>query len=29
MVRDQVFIALGSGGPGDPHRYFLHPLRLP
>jgi hypothetical protein len=26
MVRDESLIALGSGGRGDPHRYFLNPL---
>jgi hypothetical protein len=26
LVRDQVFMALGSGGRGDPHRYFLNPM---
>jgi hypothetical protein len=25
LVRDQIIIALGGGGRGDPHRYFLHP----
>jgi hypothetical protein len=25
LVRDQIIIAFGGGGPGDPHRYFLHP----
>jgi hypothetical protein len=26
MVRDEVLLALGSGGRGDPHRYFPNPL---
>jgi hypothetical protein len=26
LVHDQIIITLGSGGPSDPHRYFLHPL---
>jgi hypothetical protein len=26
LVHGQIIIALGSGGPGDPHLYFLHPL---
>ena len=26
LVRDQMLIALGSGGRTDPHRYYLNPL---
>jgi hypothetical protein len=26
MIDDQVVIALGRGGPGDPHRYAVHPM---
>jgi hypothetical protein len=26
LVRDEVLIALGSGGRGDPHRYLFNPL---
>jgi len=25
MVKDQVLIAIGKGGPGDPHRYMVNP----
>lgn len=26
MIDDQVVIALGRGGPGEPHRYAVHPM---
>jgi hypothetical protein len=26
MVRDKTLIAIGGGGRGDPHRYFLDPV---
>jgi hypothetical protein len=28
MVRDGALIAIGAGGPADPHRYFIHPSVL-
>jgi hypothetical protein len=26
LVRNQLLITIGKGGPGDPFRYFLHPM---
>jgi hypothetical protein len=26
MINAQVVVALGRGGPGDPHRYAVHPM---
>jgi len=28
LVRDQVLISIGNGGPGDPLRYMLHPFAV-
>jgi hypothetical protein len=26
MVRDMVVMAIGTGGPGDPYHYIIHPI---
>jgi hypothetical protein len=26
MVRDKIVLALGAGGPADPHRYCINPM---
>jgi hypothetical protein len=28
MVRDQQLLAIGAGGPGEPFKYYLHPLTI-
>ena len=28
LVRDKLLMIIGRGGPGDPSRYFLHPLLI-
>jgi hypothetical protein len=29
LVDERIIIALGGGGPGDPHRYCINPTLLP